>query len=71
MYSSKVAAYPSETLLANMTLDWKGLPWTNTLAYFGPFVSRDGEKKFCEYVPSDLDGFFRHILKKSILIYNV
>jgi hypothetical protein len=71
MLASKAAAYPSETLLANMTLDWKGLPRTNALAYFCPFVSRDGEKKFCEYVPSDLDGFFRQILKNSILIYNV
>ncbi len=22
-----------------ITIGWKGLPWTNTLAYFGPFVT--------------------------------
>jgi hypothetical protein len=26
-------------LLSNVTLSWKGLPWTRTFMLFGPFVS--------------------------------
>ena len=42
-------------LLANSSLGWKGLPGTNTLAFYEKFVNY-GQKKFYNIVPGVSSG---------------
>ncbi len=42
---SCVASPYITTLLANIRLGWKGLPWKNTSAYWVPFIRYDENKK--------------------------
>jgi hypothetical protein len=57
MFAVKVGAYPREAPLrcstialpANIRLSWKGLPWTNVLAYYE--VITYGHKKFYNIGP--------------------